>query len=343
MKITKLAEIPATVAQQAWALSRDPTYTTPLNEVLAVDAPVNELPSVVLHFQNFTILEREIFTSPRNHVIWARTSRVDDPLRFTVPEEYISQIPTERIRHLMRNAKNLGKPQDEWRSMLPLLAHTNWVGRLSLRDTAKLADYFLYLASRIKMFHDRWLNIHSQLFEQIPHVEYKPEKFLNEQPLNQASGRQKFGTGWTLFYAAVPMMLRAQVVRHRPIHFIDNLFYLLKDEKIILQNLNQIVHMELCAPDTFWHSIMAKRNCWIAQADIWHALTVYFDQETLPCIDGHCPYSVDNELRKQGKDPNVVCPIYMHLTNQDATSHKAAMRAHARSKPKWWLEKIESC
>jgi hypothetical protein len=340
MQITKLAEIPATIAQEAWALSRDPMVKTPLDEVLAVDAPVNELPSVVLHFENFTILEREIFTTPRNHCIWARTSRVDDPLEFTVPEEFTDHVATARIRQAMRNAKKLGKTQDEWRQLLPLLAHTNWVAHLNLRDVVKMASYFLYLASKAPAFYTRWQNLASQLLAQVPPAHYKPEKFLNEQPLNQETGRQKFGTGWTIIYAKIPMLLRAQVVRHRPIHFIDNLFYILRDEKIVSQDLSQPVRMELCAPDTFWRAIMAKRNCFIAQADIWHALTMYFNQDTLPCADGVCPYGADNELRMQGKDPNSVCPIYCNLHKIDKAPYREHMLRTAKGKPAWWKERI---
>ena len=60
----------------AWELSRSPDDTTPLDTILSIDAPVNEVPSVVLSVQ-CTILEREIIASFRDRVMWARTSRVE--------------------------------------------------------------------------------------------------------------------------------------------------------------------------------------------------------------------------------------------------------------------------
>ena len=75
----------------AWELSRSPDDATPLDTILSIDAPVNEIPSVVLSIE-CTILEREIFASFRDHVMWARTSRVDAPENFEIPD-YFNNIP----------------------------------------------------------------------------------------------------------------------------------------------------------------------------------------------------------------------------------------------------------
>lgn len=345
MKITKLYEIPASCALAAWRLSRDPMVDTPLPEVLAVDAPVNEMPCYVLLFEDFTILEREIFTTPRNHAMWARTSRVDDPLQFTVPEEFRDRVPVGRIKQRMHSAKLIHKPQDTWRSMLPMLAHTTWVMRISLRDLAKMALYFHHLAGKCKHFKERWLRIFEELRALLPmesyDIKYSLDLFLNEYVLNKdAFGRAKFGSGWTIVYANVPLMLRAQIVRHRPIHFIDDLFTLLRNDGIWHKDLTTSIYMEMVAPDTFWQTIMSKRNCWIAQADIWHALTVYFADDTLPCKNGTCPYGADNKLRMEGKDPNPPCPIYLKLTDQPQSPYVVAMHQHAKTKQKWWEEMI---
>jgi hypothetical protein len=343
MKISKLYEVPAVIAQDAWRHSRDHDIVTPLHEVLAVDAPVNEMPCYVLLFEDFTILEREIFTTPRNHAVWARTSRVDDPMQFTVPAEYAERIPVKRIQQRMHSAKLIHKPQDTWRSMLPVVAHTSWSARISLRDLVKMKMYFGYLAHKCRLFTERWLRLAAMLHELLPpeHSDYSLDLFLNEQPMDKdATGRAKFGNGWTIIYANVPLMLRAQIVRHRPIHFIDNMFNLLRNNEVWSKDLTAPIYMEMVAPDTFWRAIMAKRNCWIAQADIWQALTVYFNDDTLPCKDGVCPYGTDNELRRQHKDPNPPCPIYLDLTKQPQAEHKIAMQLHSKTKPKWWQERI---
>jgi len=345
MKIIKLAEIPVTMAQEAWRLSRDPDVQTPLAEVLAVDAPVNEIPCYVLHFQDFTIIEREIFTSHRNHTVWARTSRVDDPLCFTVPTEFQELVPTATIRQRMNRMKNEGREQDQWRSLLPLVAHTSWVGRLSLRDLAKMAAYFDYLTSKVQSpLRERFARIVIALISLAPAnitiMSYKLDLLLNEEPMSNDNGRYKFGT-WTFIQGKFSMMLRAQVVRHRPIQFKDNFVDLIRKESIIKQNLQMLVTMELCAPDSFWHHIMSKRACWVAQADIWYPITMFFPDGVLPCIDGHCPYEADNRLRMESKDPNPVCPVFCELNKLDKTPHRKAMHLHARTKPQWWHEHID--
>ena len=343
MKITRLYEVPATAAQAAWRLSRDPATTTPMQEVLAVDAPVNEIPCYVLLMEDMTILEREIFATPRNHVMWARTSRVDDPLLFTVPEEYAAELPVKLIKEMMHKAKAEGLSQDTWRSLLPVLAHTTFVTRLSLRDMVKLIQYFDYLGTKAEHFQARWRTLCNALLALLPkeHAPYSLDLFLHEKPLevySRSYGRKPFGSGWSVVQVAVPLMLRAQIVRHRPILFIDNLYRTITLNPW-LKDLTTEVNMELTAHDSIWHAIIAKRNCWIAQADIWHHVTQHFNSDMLPCTGTNvCPYVADNELRRQGKDPNPPCPIYLHLTGQDRAPHMAAIEAHARAKPPWWQQ-----
>ena len=343
MKITKLAEIPASMAQTAWRLSRDIAVTTPLEEVLAVDAPVAEMPCYLLHFEDFTIIEREIFTSHRNHVVWARTSRVDDPLHFTVPMEFMDRVPTATIRARMDRFQKEGKQQDTWRSLLPLVAHTSWVGRLSLRDLVKIAAYFDYLTVTTHHFKERFARISSALLAvetNVHDLNYKLDLLLNEEPMNQDFGRFNYGT-WTFIQGKFSTMLRAQVVRHRPIQFRDNFIEHIRKENILKMNLQLLINMELCAPNSFWHHIMSKRACWIAQADIWQPITTYFPDGILPCVDGQCPYGEDNRLRIAGKDPNPVCPIYCELNKLEKKPYSKAMHVHARAKPEWWHDHID--
>lgn len=339
MKLTKLDEMPPVVAQEAWQLSRpNQQQPTPLEEVLAVDAPVNELPSYILLFEDFTILEREIIATPRNHVMWARTSRVDDPTKFTVPVEYAEKIPTATIRQSMAKAKQHGKPQDTWRAKLPIFAHTSWVARVSLRDLIKLALYFEYLAAKFARYRQRWQAIAEAMRSFTTHrLNYQLDKYLYEQQLNGDTHRAKFGSGWSIIYAKVPLMLRAQLVRHRPLHFIDNLFSLLRHDALPQYDLNTTIYMELCATDAIWHEIISKRNCWIAQADLWKPITVYFNEQTLPCSgSGCCPYGTDNVQRMAGLDPNPPCPLYLKLNNQSAANWLPAIATHMKNKPDWW-------
>jgi hypothetical protein len=341
MKITKLAEIHSRIAQQAWRLSRN-LLRVPLEKVLAVDAPVNELPAYVLHFEDMMVLEREIFTTPRHHVIWARTSRVDDPLQFMVPGVYAGLVPVDAIRAAMQAAKGAGQIQDHWRSLLPLAAHTSWCGRLSLRDLVKMRDYFVYLADHVTpILRERFLDVADMLTLCAPinGVRYAPEQYLNEKPLRGAKLTSVY-SHWQFITTTVPLMLRAQVVRHRPIMFVDNFFQLLRSSNVLTMNLNAPVRMQLCATASTWHAVTAKRNCWISQNELWQPLLQH--STALPCDDGHCPYAEDNRSRMQGNDPNPPCPIFleMHYDAQERLIHQQAIAKHAENKPAWWQQRL---
>src|SRR4051812_2546343 len=131
---------------KSWRLSRDEN-TDPTEMIVCVDAPVNEMVHAYLHFQDFMILEREIFVAPRNHIIWARTSRVDDPLQFKVPSAFSKFTDFELMRDKMQYEASKGGQQDQWRMGLPLVALTSWTSKISLRDLVKLQQYFTYLTA----------------------------------------------------------------------------------------------------------------------------------------------------------------------------------------------------
>jgi hypothetical protein len=68
--------------------------------------------------------------------------------------------------------------------------------------------------------------------------------------------------------------------------------------------------------ESFAQELAAKRNCWIAQTDLWQPIireiNVLMKSESseplLPCADGKCRFKIDNDLRKAGKDPSPQCP-----------------------------------
>ena len=110
MQIRVLRQAEPLNAIDAWLLSRDIKEDYNIESIVKVDAPVMEMPSALLNFENFTILEREIICSLRNHVVWARTSRVDDPRNFSVP--YIFRANQhETYRRAMTDQAAQGVPQ----------------------------------------------------------------------------------------------------------------------------------------------------------------------------------------------------------------------------------------
>ena len=134
------------IARLCWELSRSPDDETPLDTILSIDAPVNEIPSYVLNIE-CTILEREIFASFRDHVMWARTSRVDSPSDFTT-FSYFDRYKhhLEFIRSSIDKKVRLGIIQDEYRMLIPLCSNTSFSTRISWRGLIKIYKFYEHLS-----------------------------------------------------------------------------------------------------------------------------------------------------------------------------------------------------
>lgn len=356
MNIIPLHVVKAEAISNAWRLSRDAKAYTPLEEILKVDAPVLEMATGVFHFVDFTILEREIFTSARDHCIWARTSRVDDPALFTVPPGTIDLHKAEEIRATMQHAAKT-QPQDTWRMLLPLAAHTNWTAQMNLRAVIKMAKYFDWLSYHVpdKGLVNRFANVHRELlmyaalalvprendFMIFNNDHIKMDNYLNVEPLTQATGNRLINDFYYM-NCTMPIALRAQVVRHRRLLFADDLFALMQKPDVLAMDLNTKINMELAATTDYWHSIAAKRNCWISQTDLWAPVLANLTDDILPCSGGApCPCGADNDLRMAGKDPNPVCPIYTRRKGIDNTPWRAAQHIHAADRAPFWQTEIE--
>ena len=102
VEITNVANI--NHAMKAWTVSRPNDKDTSLRDILKLDLPVNEFINVNLVIES-TIIEREIITTMRNHVMWAQTSRVQDVLAFETSEyasefkKYYSDISQYVLEH----------------------------------------------------------------------------------------------------------------------------------------------------------------------------------------------------------------------------------------------------
>lgn len=339
----------------AWTLSRDLDVAYSAEEIAKVDAPVLEMPSALLAFENLMIIEREIFCSLRNHVVWARTSRVDDPREFTTPDAF--RIAThEMYRKRMHMEYATGKKQDQWRMELPLVAHTNWTQRISLRDLARLILYFGYLQNKSnynKRLAVRFGDLQFKLIEVMCEMcggvvaheilnNVKLAKFLHEGILPTCSEivvQDNFKT----IYAQVNVALRAQIIRHRELQFIDEFWSLINCEDLPYLQLKNTVNMQITARNDIWHAVMSKRACWIAQADLWEPLIRASGlHPPLPC-DGtnHCPFETDAFARlEQGKDPNPPCPVFCNLYKIDKTPYRAAMMKEANERGEFWMNEV---
>lgn len=342
MKVTVLEDANLRHAQLGWELSRDPAQTYAIEEIAKVDAPVMELPSYLLFFEDFTILEREIFATPRNHVMWARTSRVDNPLDFTVPH-MLKCLVHEIYRTTMRDEKDAGATQDTWRYNLPIVANTAWTMRISVRDLRRMQSYFRYLKTQVnEPMATRFRSVADKLAElvgeQPPTARLLNEKFFTLQNNRFVLGEIKF------INVNIPLALRAQLVRHRDLLFVDDFYnrFITSGQGLFAQ-LHDRVNMQLCATDEVWKRILSHRACWIAQADLWEPITSKFGAGILPCTDGVCPFAVDAQARlTRGNDPNPPCPRYMNLHGIPKTAwHSEMMQEAVKRGGQFWMDEVD--
>jgi hypothetical protein len=365
-------------AKEAWRLSRDPEMEVTKEEMATLDLPVAEMPSVHLAFDDFTIIEREIFATPRNHVMWARTSHVDDPLEFKIPKMF--DTPTTTLwtieqRDKMRAEKAAGKSQDEWRFYLPAISLTSWTTRMSYRDLVKITKYFEYLTTLTssdpaantirdaKMF---WRlievggTLRGILTEAFTHdggltndvlAATKIVPFLHDGAVTATTIGRANRSHFLTIPLDVPLWMRAQIVRHRPLTFVDDFFVaVLTSPSVMTTTIGHPIRMELSTTDGYWRSVLSKRTCWLAQdalstrRDFWQEIIDGFGfyEEMLPCHGGSCPYHRDAALRLTDADPGVPCPIYVDLHEPDAKAEfRPAMREAAKSRHEFWQKRIE--
>ena len=156
----------------------------------------------------------------------------------------------------------------------------------------------------------------------------------------QAAAWPTTTAGFKIIQAMVPVALRAQVVRHRQLQFIDDFFKMITSKDCGMYTLNDMVFMELSARHEDWQTILSNRTCWIAQTALWQPVTEQFYASSLPCADGKCPYQVDAEARIAGKDPNPPCPRYMNLYNRPKANWHTAMSQLAQKRGQFWINEV---
>ena len=333
----------------AWELSRTPDDTTPLDTILSIDAPVNEIPSVVLSIE-CTILEREIFASFRDHVMWARTSRVDAPENFEIPK-YFNNIPD----HV--DAKNFLKDkikkdisnniiQDEYRMHMPVCSLTSFTTRLSWRGLIKIYKLYEYL-SQIDVYFIIGKNELNNKFQLEKYA--KNYSFVNPIPEVRTNEMQTGRIGPIInVFLNMTIALRAQVVRHRNFTIKDNLMSIIK-KRNWFTTLGHKININIAAETEFWKTVINKRQCWIAQYGIWKEIIVaaqkYIDisEKDLPCNKGFCPYTRDAELRHTDNDPGAPCPIHSNLASMPIDKKYMPMvNIEASYRPNFWKKHINN-
>lgn len=364
MNITVLSIEGLGAAVKGWRLSRDYSQVPTTSDILTLDLPVNELPTCHLLIDGATIIEREIFMTLRNHVAWARTSHVDDPIEFRIPDDFLSQKQwAEEMRLAMRREKAEGRSQDEWRRHLPLISETSWTTRIGYRDLVKLAGYFMRLSvdsAIVWRLRVRFDEVAKQLGRVVDRFTGDPAEswravdtmakvdFLHKNLIASPIGVVETGDFFVVT-VDVPLWLRAQIVRHRPLSFVDDFYAgILCDAAVLDLTIDAPMRMEIATTKAFWHSVLSKRTCWLAQdqlrgrRDPWQVIIDQFGfrDDMLPCASGKCPYHKDAELRLTNADPGVPCPQFLNLNSIDKAPYRDAMREAAKSRHESWMEKI---
>jgi hypothetical protein len=365
MKIEILGLDGMSAAAEAWRLSREVDKPVEWSEIAALDCPVNEMPSALLHFKDFTILEREIIASNRIHVMWARTSFVDKPDAYRIPEEMAASCDGKRHAEFlarMEAGKVAGIHQDEWRVHLPLMAETSFCCRIGFRDVIKMGVYFTYLTSSMKaassdlarrffkvagafnMVADQFTGSWKETLR--VQKTFTLAKYLHEGRVSEYD-MQPVGNFFVMGMT-MPFWLRAHFIRHRPLSIVDDLL-----EKVIgngdVMNLTIAtpITMEVAASQQFWRTIASKRSCWLTQStlrseiDPWAKIIERFGAagpDMLPCSGGTCPQAKDAQLRVEGRDPGCPCIRYLDLGKIDSAPFKDQIEKALVSRPKFWSD-----
>lgn len=346
-------------SETAWNNSRPNNSPLHLKQILSLDLPVNEMPTANLFIES-TILEREIFLTPRNHSCWAQTSRVQDVLKFTTPEYFDNNnkfmIFSELSRAVMSDDKQSGIKQDEYRKYLPIMSNTKYTVNLSMRDLIHFYKFFERLSADMSYSHLLEMcksamyeiyKILKNVFE-IDYDEikiYKPRMILNHIK-TKASGV----VGDTLVINTnLSINLRAQLARHRSLHLQDNLLDLMKNKSIINSNNELMINVQVSGLIDDWIEIIRKRSCWIAHYSLWKDLLnkaekyLSLGKNGLPCHDGNCPYDGDARARYTKEDPNPPCPIHAKMNNIKVIKcHGEDMYSQLESdqRSEFWIESV---
>lgn len=353
MKIALLRNLTKDIAEEVWRASR--SQDTPVDGVRLVDAPVNDFPVVTLAVE-CTIAEREVFTSMRDHVLWARTSRVDNPLEFIVDPCFNSK-DYEVHRDDMREDLNNGKSQDEYRMHLPLVAMTSFTCQISMRSLIKIWYVFCDLCDDAIADEESAMYgvAANEIMKIIEHTGYKDAighiKSIDLFPEIEIGAGGRIGDMLSVYVPVIPVALRAQVVRHRSLFVKDGIGDVLRNAGDYV--IGNTIPMQVSADVETWRGIISKRQCWLAQHDLWKPIVdqvagVMGNMHMLPCSAYHgksvCPYEKDAELRYTSADPNPPCPMHAYLTDRDFTEHKkdALQMVERDSRPGFWYSIISS-
>lgn len=339
---------------QAWRTSRPNDAEPDFYQVLKMDVPVNEF--AFFQFElTAPIAIRELICAMRNHVVWARSSRVDDlnewPLWNSIGRAGISDCAVlfDKMQSEMKE-----KHQDDFRRHLPLAYMTTFSFGMSFRDLIKfltaLSDENKEIFRSVKSalilaVQNKNFVLSKKIGEAVEERWYKPHDLFPEfQPSHDA-----LVGSFASISLKTNLQLRSQLIRHRALQFRDGFGQFFNG--MLASPMSSSIDMQVLVPIDFAKDLICKRQCWIAQESLWRqmldklsALVGETTVPVLPCDDGICRFKRDNDLRKQKKDPSPPCPIAARLENEKMELQEkefAIKYSEMRSHRQFWLENIE--
>lgn len=348
------------LSKRAWNYSRT-NDDSEENDILGLNLPVNEIPNAVLEIES-TIIEREIIASMRDHHMWARSSRVDDPLKFEIPDVIKDDLKFARLVadsiSMMVEAKEISR-QDEYRMFMPAIALSKFTLSLNLRSLIILYKFFNKLSSYKdtpnfppEISNNAAIQLAKVITEMragMVDTNRYPEVNLLPEVKEMTSGRVG---GFITYSGYISLSLRSHLIRHRMLFMNDNLLEIILSPAFDHLTLETKVKVNITSSIEFWKRIVSTRSCWLTHYRMWKEIidevSKYIDEDienVLPCANCKCPFSVDNEARLEERDPNPPCPIYVSQNNiitNKKTIDRMMDQVLDDRRPTFWGIKINS-
>lgn len=341
---------------RAWAVSRPEDKSFSLESVLAMDVPVNEF--MLFHFTaKLPILMREIICSQRNHIVWARSSRVDDLENWEVwagstleEKEQYSDLKSKM------KSEMASSHQDDFRRHLPLGYMTTIGFCMTMRDLVKFL-IALREENQLPFAMEFYIAVIQSIETKSPFlgerirslIEAKAYKPFQIAPVFRRSESKQVGD-FIIVTKEISLSLRSQMIRHRALQVTDTLrdFFVVGN---LGQSMESKITAQICMPFDFAEELIRKRSCWIAQTDLWEPIVgelqtvIGRENVLLPCYAGTCRFKRDNDLRKAGKDPSPPCPVAAKIEKEKMTDeHSSAAKKYLENRPNqdFWRKAIQN-
>ena len=345
----------------AWTVSRPNDNAPAFDAIYRMDVPVNEF-ATFQFVVTVPIMVRELLCLQRDHVVWARSSRVDSldvwPIWSGATTHDLGDIAFLKEK---MDAERGKKHQDQFRRHIPLGYMTTLSMRLSLRGLARLciaaneagckplSELAISLKIAINDFSSSLGDIVHRLCNERA---YQALDIKCEMSQGYESATVTHRAGFYLIKKAIPLSLFSQLIRHRGVSVRTDFFNAFCAPERPEASMESAAWVELAMPRAVGDALVQQRSCWIADTNVWSP--VIRDLQTLshpgedtpflPCEDGLCRYTRDNDLRSQGLDPAPPCPMAASLAGKKLTpaqSHAARVYAATRPAARYWAGQVD--